>query len=87
MFDFSGLNNGQSVGSRSSVVPIPNQQATCWSSFSSKTGNFYLTDVGTSTVTEVHLDKNLKGTIVRQYPQPSGASTIDNDIATLNGKE
>lgn len=72
---------------RSSAIAIDGQVATCWSSFSKKTGNFYLTDIGTATVTEVHVDDNLKGSIVQQYPQAPGSATIDNDIATVNGQE
>jgi hypothetical protein len=53
------------AGGASSVVPIQGQGATCWSSFSSKTGNFYLTDIKTSLVTEVNVDKDLKGTVVK----------------------
>ncbi|KAI0325541.1 hypothetical protein GY45DRAFT_1260663 [Cubamyces sp. BRFM 1775] len=73
--------------SKSSAVAIDGQVATCWSSFSKQTGNFYLTDIGTATVTEVHVDNNLKGTIVSQHPQLPGSATIDNDIATVNGQD
>ncbi|KAI0367744.1 hypothetical protein BV20DRAFT_1088263 [Pilatotrama ljubarskyi] len=72
---------------KSSAIAIDGQVATCWSSFSKKTGNFYLTDIGTATVTEVHVDDNLKGSIVQQYPQLPGSATIDNDIATVNGQD
>ncbi|OJT14477.1 hypothetical protein TRAPUB_8977 [Trametes pubescens] len=80
VFDLSG-------GNSSSAVTIDGQNATCWSSFSTKTGNFYLTDIGTAIVTEVNVDDNLKASIVKQYPQTTGAATIDNDIATVNGKD
>ncbi|KAI9060507.1 hypothetical protein FKP32DRAFT_1613511 [Trametes sanguinea] len=80
VFDFSS-------GNSSSAVKIDGQNATCWSSFSTKTGNFYLTDIGTAIVTEVNVDDNLKASIVKQYPQTKGAATIDNDIATVNGKD
>ncbi|KAI9064800.1 hypothetical protein FKP32DRAFT_1569191 [Trametes sanguinea] len=73
--------------SKSSVIPIPGQGATCWSTFSPKTGNFFLDDVGTGTVTEVHVDGNLKASIVKQYPLGSTAGTLDNDVATINGKD
>ncbi|KAI0635912.1 hypothetical protein C8Q77DRAFT_1155656 [Trametes polyzona] len=72
---------------KSSAIGIDGQVATCWSSFSKRTGNFYLTDIGTATVTEVHVDDNLKGSIVRQYPQVPGSATIDNDIANVNGMD
>jgi hypothetical protein len=57
-----------SSNNRSSVVPIPGQGATCWSSHSPKTGNFYLTDIQTSFVTEVHVDNNLNATIIKVCP-------------------
>ncbi|KAL1944976.1 hypothetical protein VTO73DRAFT_2596 [Trametes versicolor] len=82
-FDVVDLSDGNS----SSAVTIDGQNATCWSSFSTKTGNFYLTDIGTAIVTEVNVDDNLKASIVKQYPQTAGAATIDNDIATVNGKD
>ncbi|CDO73442.1 hypothetical protein BN946_scf185013.g77 [Trametes cinnabarina] len=80
VFDFGS-------GNSSAAVKIDGQNATCWSSFSSKTDNFYLSDIGTSIVTEVHVDDNLKASIVKQYQQTQGAATIDNDIATINGKD
>uniref|UniRef100_A0A8H7Y8Z6 3-carboxymuconate cyclase n=1 Tax=Psilocybe cubensis TaxID=181762 RepID=A0A8H7Y8Z6_PSICU len=85
IFDFGSGGNGTSSGdsASSSVVPIDGQSATCWSSFSSKSGNFYLTDIGTATVTEVNVSKNLTGSIVKQYPQAKGSATIDNDVATV----
>jgi hypothetical protein len=83
IFDLSQTDNSSS----SSAVPINGQSATCWSSFSNKTGNFYLTDVGTSIVTEVNVDQNLTGTVVNQYPQQSTSGTIDSDIATIGGND
>lgn len=82
IFDFSG-----GAANKSSVVPINGQGATCWSSFSPKTGNFFLTDIETSKVTEVNVDPNLKGTIVQQYAQGNGSGTIDNDVATVANKD
>ncbi|KAI0756058.1 hypothetical protein C8Q80DRAFT_1264165 [Daedaleopsis nitida] len=75
------------AGNRSQAVAIEGQGATCWSSMSAQTGNFYLTDVGTATVTEVSVDDNLQPTIVKQYKQVAGSGTIDNDIATVGGKD
>lgn len=67
VFDFSSAQNGSVVveSSKNSANKIEGQSATCWSAFSQKTGNFYLTDIGTSIVTEVNVDDNLKGTIVK----------------------
>jgi len=80
IFDFSSSSPG---GNKSSVVPIDGQGATCWSSFSHKTGNFYLTDIETSIVTEVNVDVDLKGTVVKQYHQGNKTGRIDNDIVTV----
>ncbi|KAI0081947.1 hypothetical protein K474DRAFT_1586866 [Panus rudis PR-1116 ss-1] len=87
IFDFSGSGAQLNASSKNSANAIDGQSATCWSSQSKKTGNFYLTDIGTSTVTEVNVDENLKGTIVKQYPQQNNSATIDNDIAQVNGKD
>jgi hypothetical protein len=69
VFDFNAVapaqGNATASGDRSSANAIAGQAATCWSSFSPKTGNFFLTDIGTSTITEVNVDANLKGTIVK----------------------
>ena len=91
IFDFSTLKNAQDKGnqtsSKSTANAINGQSATCWSSFSKKTGNFYLTDIGTSIVTEVNVDDNLQGKIIKQYKQTASSATIDNDIASINGNE
>lgn len=52
-------------GRQSNAVPINGQGATCWSSFSPKTKNLYLTDIKTSIVTEVNVDAQLKGKVVK----------------------
>jgi hypothetical protein len=59
IFDFSAGNNATNT-----VFPIEGQGATCWVAHSAKTGNFYLTDLDTSIVTEVNVDKSLNSTIV-----------------------
>ncbi|KAI0676037.1 hypothetical protein C8Q78DRAFT_365992 [Trametes maxima] len=80
VFDFDDL-------AKSTLTPIPGQQATCWSQFSNQSGTFFLTDVTTSILTEVSVDQNLQGSIVKQYPLGPGAGTIDDTIATINGKD
>ncbi|KAG7096818.1 hypothetical protein E1B28_004227 [Marasmius oreades] len=89
IFDFSASENKSTsvAAGKSSVVAIDGQKATCWSSFSPKTGNFYLTDVGTSQVTEVKVDENLKGAVVKQYDLGQNSGTIDNDIVSIGGKD
>jgi hypothetical protein len=46
------------------VFPIKGQGAVCWVAHSTKTGNFYLSDLDKSIITEVNVDKNLNSTIV-----------------------
>jgi hypothetical protein len=87
IFDMSNKGDVKGNNAKSSANEIKGQKATCWSSFSQKTKNFYLTDIGTSIVTEVNVDNNLKGTIVKQYPQGDGSGTIDNDIAAVGNND
>lgn len=88
--DIVDFSNGAAAGvaaGKSSGLAIDGQSATCWSSFSPKTGNFYVTDIGTSQITEINVDDNLKPSIVTQYAQGAGTATIDNDIATVGQNE
>ena len=80
-FDLSTL--GANATAKSQVFPIAGQGATCWSSFSQKTGSFFLTDVRTAIVTEVAIANDLSGKIVKQYPLTPGSATIDNAVANL----
>ena len=57
VLDLSGAN-------KSVAVPVSGQGANCWSTFSQKTGNYYLIDVGKNKVTELSVDKNLNASIV-----------------------
>ncbi|KAJ6619765.1 hypothetical protein B0H10DRAFT_2163825 [Mycena sp. CBHHK59/15] len=83
VFDFSGGAAAGVAAGKSGNVAIGGQVATCWTAFSPKTGNFYVTDIGTATVTEINVDDNLKPTIVTQYPQGNGTATIDNDVVSV----
>ena len=56
--------------------PIPGNNATCWSTFSKETGNFYLIDAGGAIVTEVNVDQNLKPTVVKVSFHYSGGSEM-----------
>jgi len=88
IIDMSNIKDTSATNSsKSSAVSIPGQGATCWSSISNKTGNFYLTDVKTSIVTEVNVDQNLTGTIVNQYQQQNLSATIDSSIATIGSQD
>ncbi|KAJ7254997.1 hypothetical protein B0H12DRAFT_1289158 [Mycena haematopus] len=46
------------------AVTVPGQKLICWSVYSTESGDFYLMDVGTSLVTEVHVTSSLSSTIV-----------------------
>ncbi|KAF9267721.1 hypothetical protein L218DRAFT_854401 [Marasmius fiardii PR-910] len=90
IFDMSASSKDSTsvAAGKSSAVTIDGQKATCWSSFSPKTGNFYLTDIGTSNVVEVKVDKTtLKGSVVKQYNQGANSGTIDNNIASIGDKD
>jgi hypothetical protein len=50
---------------KSSALKVNGQVAICWTSYSAKTGNYYLTDIGTSIITEVNVDQNLKPSVVK----------------------
>ncbi|KAI0718023.1 hypothetical protein C8T65DRAFT_99979 [Cerioporus squamosus] len=80
VFDLSGQN-------RSAAVAVAGQGATCWSSYSAHTGSYYLSDIGTATITEVRVDGNLQASVVKQYPQTAGSGTIDSDVVTVKGKD
>jgi hypothetical protein len=45
--------------------PIQGQTLTCWSVHSTESGNFYMVDVGVSTITEVTVTGSLGSTIVK----------------------
>ncbi|KAG9096452.1 hypothetical protein FRC06_008637 [Ceratobasidium sp. 370] len=82
VFDF---NNGSPV--KSTIYPVKDQRAICWSVLSRKTGNVYLIDAGTSTVIEVHIDRKLKASVVKKYPLKAGSATIDTTIVSVGGND
>lgn len=59
------------------AIPITGQGAVCWSVRSRATGSFFVSDILTSTVTEISFDKSLNAKIVKQYPQTPMSGTID----------
>ncbi|KAF8163905.1 hypothetical protein K438DRAFT_1618048, partial [Mycena galopus ATCC 62051] len=68
------------------AVTVPGQQLICWSVYSSQSGNFYLMDVGTSLVTEVHVSSSLTSSSVTQYSLGSDGP-IDSAVATINKQD
>lgn len=83
VYEFDGTKATSDKG-----VVIEGQGAACWSEFSDVTKNYYITDIMTSQLTEVEVNtETLESTIVKQYPQPEGSSTIDNEIVTVGQKD
>ena len=70
IIDLSNVNSNDknSSNSKDVAVEVKDQKAVCWAAHSGKTGNFYLTDIGTSKVTEVSVDDNLQAKIVNVSP-------------------
>lgn len=89
IIDLSNVNSDDknSSNSKDVAVEVKDQKAVCWAAHSGKTGNFYLTDIGTSKVTEVAVDDNLQAKIVNQYQQTENSATTDDDVATINNKD
>ncbi|KZW01918.1 hypothetical protein EXIGLDRAFT_666077 [Exidia glandulosa HHB12029] len=72
----------------SSSMAVPGQGAICWSAFSPLTGNFYLIDPGTNTVTEVTVNSaTYKPTMIKQYDSGANGNILDAEVATVNGKD
>ncbi|QRV73967.1 lactonase, 7-bladed beta-propeller [Ceratobasidium sp. AG-Ba] len=82
IFDFA-----RGSPANSTIHPIKNQGATCWSSLSRKTGNLYLTDAGTSIVTEVYVSPSLNASIIKQYPLGPESVTIDSAVGSIKGND
>jgi hypothetical protein len=57
-------NTTSSADVGSVAINIPNQQTTCWSTYSPKTGNYYLSDAAENRIVEVSVDANLTSAIV-----------------------
>ncbi|KAF8903685.1 hypothetical protein CPB84DRAFT_1773887 [Gymnopilus junonius] len=85
IFNFASNNNrnSQLVAASSTVTTVPGQAAICWSTYSPKSGNFYLIDAALDIVTEIHIDKNLKSSLVKQYQLATGATILDSEVATV----
>ncbi|KAI0311896.1 hypothetical protein OF83DRAFT_1177135 [Amylostereum chailletii] len=82
IFELSGTKNASAV-----KFDVPQHGAICWSTYSSKTKNFYVADAMTNVITEIHLDGNLRPSTVKQYPTIANASTHDLTVATIGGKD
>jgi hypothetical protein len=60
-FDVFDLSNQ----TQNAAVAIDGQAANCWSELSPSTGHFFITDAALSTLTEVAVDADLNGSVVK----------------------
>ncbi|PPR00852.1 hypothetical protein CVT26_012487 [Gymnopilus dilepis] len=72
-----------SLKATTNATSIDNQVLNCWASWSPKSGNYYLSDLGTSVITEVQVDKMLNANIVKQYQLNENGGALDNHVATV----
>jgi hypothetical protein len=89
VIDFANGPENAAASARTQSFNISGSMAPCWSTYSPMTGNYYVSDLLTSVLTEVNLDanQNLKPSTVMQYPILSGAATLDLEVATVNNQE
>ena len=50
---------------RGAAVPVADQVAICWSARSARTGHFFLSDTGSSVLSEIAVGKGFKGSLVK----------------------
>lgn len=72
---------------KSNPIDVPGQGFACWSGYSQTTGNFYLSDPIASRITELSINQDLQGTVVRDYPLTNGSLNLDMTIFGVNGQE
>ncbi|KAI0028783.1 hypothetical protein K488DRAFT_89403 [Vararia minispora EC-137] len=87
IFDLSQGPERAAESNATQAVPVKGQGAVCWVAHSTKTGTFFVTDIMTALVTEIAVDGNLAGSVVKQYPTQTGAGTIDLEVASLGGND
>lgn len=69
-------------------LTIPGQNATCWAVYSTVTDSYWLSDLGTTAVYEVSVDKkSLKQTLGQIFNLPLQFNVTDVAIASVKGKE
>ncbi|KAF8894197.1 hypothetical protein CPB84DRAFT_1963395 [Gymnopilus junonius] len=75
--------NWSTLKATTNASVIDNQILICWASYSPNSGSFYLSDLGTSIITEVHVDKMLNANIVKQYQLNPNGGALDNHVAVI----
>ena len=80
------LNTGAILNSSS--VAIANQTATCWSTYSPRTGSFFVTDVGRNVMSEFRVNSAIPLTKeVGFYTLSGSGGRIDLNVASLPGND
>ena len=87
LYDFSKGYDPKNVISKN--LPIPNQVATCWVVYSTKSGSYFFTDAIAEKIYEYTIDAlNLNATPVRQYIVAEGVpGPTDSAIGTFGGNQ
>ncbi|KAF8638168.1 hypothetical protein AX17_002391 [Amanita inopinata Kibby_2008] len=63
-------------------VPISDAATICWTYYSPKVGNYYLSDFTGAKVFEMHIDSNLNPSIVKSYTTGTYAGNVEMSITT-----
>ncbi|KAF8638335.1 hypothetical protein AX17_002355 [Amanita inopinata Kibby_2008] len=71
----------------SRTTRLPGALGDCWTTYSRKTGSYYLIGADRSTITEITIDANLNGTVANQYPKEPGSLLADADVASIGTKD
>jgi len=88
VFDFSMGAEMAAASPMTQSFAIPNQGATCWSAYSPQTGSYYVSDLITSTITEIALNgTNMTPSILNSYPIQAGVATLDLEVASLGSQD
>ncbi|VDB84797.1 unnamed protein product [Peniophora sp. CBMAI 1063] len=88
VFDFSQGPEAATASPNTQSFAIPNQGAVCWSAYSPATGSYYVSDLLTSTVTELALNPtNMTPSILNSYPISPGVATLDLEVASLGDQD
>ncbi|KAK2460349.1 hypothetical protein APHAL10511_007738 [Amanita phalloides] len=86
IWDFTGSKGLAQDDWKITDYPVAGQAAICWSTYSPKTGNYYLVDFK-DVITEVSVDCHADSHIVKQYNVTKGSFTLDTDIGTVKGND
>ncbi|KAF8636863.1 hypothetical protein AX17_003206 [Amanita inopinata Kibby_2008] len=84
IFDLSAFAANFSVKGKS--FKVEGEEAICWSDYSPKTGNYYLSDSTLSVIYEVQVDERLNGRVVASHAAEKYSVPLEISIASLPGQ-